>query len=267
MGAQSHVSIEAMVGRILASARVSGAAEVASWRKPEKDLRRLVRRDYVRDLRRNLSYRQLQTLLDAAEGPLPRLNREPLGIMPIEEQAQLASDLRVHFKAAPHTGNEGLALRGFYVDKQQEILKRPLIYVNTAHHPLAVSTTFCHEVGHHFATDIFPSEDQPVHLFFDADYSGHLGDPAELAADVLVSFAGYPEPVARRIFAKPWNWGLVARAGNLTDSAFSDIHAHLKETYGLDLMAGIPPRQSLNYLCGMIHYAKLRWALLAEFDV
>ena len=267
MSAQSDLGIESLVGEILAGARVSGAAEVAAWQKPEKDLRRLVHRDYVRDLRRNLSYRELRALLDAVDEVLPHLNREPIGMMPVAKQAEVASHLRVHFKAAPHTGNGGLALRGFYVNKMQKVLKRPLIYVNTAHHPLAVSVTFCHEVGHHFATDIFQPQEHSVHLFFDADYSCHLSDPAELAADVLVSLAGYPEPVARRIFAKPWDWGLVARAGNLTDAAFSEIRTHLKAVYGLDLTAGIPPRQSLNYLCGMIHYAKLRWALLAEYDL
>src|SRR3990172_2511307 len=204
MGAQSDLSIETMVGQILAGAGVTGAAEVAAWQKPEKDLRRLARRDYVRALRRNLSYRELRALLEAVDEVLPRLNREPIGMMPVAKQAEVASHLRVHFKAAPHTGNEGLALRGFYINRTQKVLKQPLIYVNTAHHPLAVSVTFCHEVGHHFATHIFQPKEQSVHLFFDADYSGHLGDPAELAADVLVSLAGYPAPVARGLFSRPW---------------------------------------------------------------
>jgi hypothetical protein len=32
-------------------------------------------------------------------------------------------------------------------------------------------------------------------------------------------------------------------------------------------MEHIPVNQRLNYLSGMIRYAKLRWALLAEFDL
>src|SRR5208282_2730115 len=127
---------------------------------------------------------------------------------------------------------------------------------------VVVSTTLCHELGHHFAADILRPRHQKVHLFFDADYSEHLGDPAELAADVLVSLAGYPNPVARKIFAETVDWGLVASTKSLTDAAFSEIRAHLKKVYGFDLSAGISPRQTLNHLAGVIHYAKLRWALL-----
>ncbi len=267
MVARSDSNIETFVSEILANASADGALEVSAWRKPEKVFRRLIQRDYVRDLRRNLSYRELRTLLEAVDETLPRLNREPLDLMPIKEQARLAAHLGLHFKAAPHTDTEGLALRGFYVNKLQEVLKRPLIYVNTAHPPVVVSTTFCHELGHHFAADILRPRHQKVHLFFDADYSQHLGDPAELAADVLVSLAGYPRPVARKIFSETVDWRLVASTKSLTDAAFSEIRAHLKKVYGFDLSAGISPRQTLNHLAGVIHYAKLRWALLAEYDI
>jgi len=263
--ARSH--IEAFVAETLANASADGAVELSAWRKPEKAFRRLMRRDYVRDLRHNLSYRQLRTLLEAVAETLPRLNREPLDLMPVKQQARLAAQLGLHFKAAPHTDAEGLALRGFYVKKLREILKRPLIYVNTAHPPVVVSTTFCHELGHHFAADILPPRHQSVHLFFDANYAEHLGDPAELAADVLVSLAGYPRPLACKIFSERMDWGLVASTKSLSDAAFSEIRAHLQKVYGFDLKAGVSPRQTLNHLSGVIHYAKLRWALLAEYDV
>lgn len=267
MVARSDSNVETFVSGILANASADGALELSAWRKPEKAFRRLIRRDYVRDLRRNLSYRQLRTLLEAVDETLPRLNREPLDLMPVKEQAQLAARLGLHFKAAPRTGTEGLALRGFYVNELQKVLKRPLIYVNTAHPPVVVSTTFCHELGHHFAADILEPRRQKVQLFFDADYSEHLGDPAELAADVLVSLAGYPKPVARNIFSEAWDWGLVASTKKLTDAAFFEVSAHLRKVYGFDLRADISPRQKLNHLSGVIHYAKLRWALLAEYDL
>jgi len=173
--ARSDSNIETFVGEILANASATGALELSAWRKPEKAFRWLIRRDYVRDLRRNLSYRQLRTLLKTVDEVLPRLNREPLDLMPIKEQAQLAAHLGLHFKAAPHTDTEGLALRGFYVNKLQNVLKQPLIYVNTAHPPVVVSTTFCHELGHHFAADVLRPRRQKVHLFFDADYSEEEG--------------------------------------------------------------------------------------------
>ncbi len=260
-------SVDNLVGEILADAPAAGAAELAAWRKPAQALRKLVRRDYVRDLRRNLGYGELRALLKAVDPTLPGLNREPIGAIPVDKQAEVATHLQIHFKAAPHAGRDGLALRGFYVNSLREVLKRPLIYVNTAHHPLAVSATFCHEIGHHFATDILRHRGEKVHFFFDADYSQHMRDPAELAADILVSLAGYPEVVARAIFAKPWNWGLVARTEGFDSSTLGQIQAYLSQVYDLDLTKGVSTRQKINYMSGMIHYAKLRWALLAEFDL
>jgi hypothetical protein len=110
-------------------------------------------------------------------------------------------------------------------------------------------------------------EDTPVHFFIDADYASHLEEPAELAADVMVSIAPYPEPIARKLFATSWEWGLVAQAKDLTEAALDQVRKHLKKAYGFDLTQQIPAPQMLHYLSGMIHYAKLRWALLAEYDI
>jgi hypothetical protein len=49
---------------------------------------------------------------------------------------------------------------------------------------------------------MFNAGDKRVHFFFDADYAGHLGDSSELAADAMVSFAGYPRPIAEKIFER-----------------------------------------------------------------
>jgi hypothetical protein len=260
--------IEDLIAQILINAKSAGAHQLAAWKKPESDLRRLVRYDYVTSLRRNMNYHQLRQLVGAFKELLPEFNRESIGMMSIDRFAQMAADMRFHFKAAPYEGPEGLALRGFYVTRNQGILKRPLIYVNTAHIPLAVSATFCHELAHHFSSELFEEEaDEPVHFFFDADYAAHLSEPGELASDAMVSLAGYPEAMARKAFATPWNWGLVARAKNLPEAALGEVQKHLKKIYGFNLIERIPPDRRLHYLAGMIHYAKLRWALLIEYDL
>jgi hypothetical protein len=259
---------EDVIARILAAALVNNAEQISAWKQPGEDIQRLVRHDYVRSLRRILPYQPVRALLSAFHDILPTLNSEAVGMMSVERFAEIARELRVHFKASPYEGEEGLALRGFYVTSAKGMLKRPLIYINTAHHPLAVSTTICHEVGHHLSAQMFGSEaDEPVHFFFDADYAGHLGDTGELAADAMVSFAGYPYPIAKKIFETPWNWGLVARAKDLTEAALAEVRGHVRRVYGFDLMERIPANQRLHYLSGMIHYAKLRWALLAEYDL
>jgi hypothetical protein len=266
--ARTEKKVEDLIAGILAMARVNGAEQISAWKKPGEDIHRLVRHDYVRSLRRNLPYQPVTALLSALHDILPTLNTEPIGMMSVERFAEIAAELRIHFRAAPYEGKEGLALRGFYVNRTQGMLKRPLIYINTAHHPLAVSTTFCHEVGHHLSAQMFGTEaDEPVHFFFDADYAGHLGDAGELAADAMVSLAAYPYPIAKKIFETPWNWGLVARAKDLTQAALAEVRGHVRRVYGFDLMERIPANQRLHYLSGMIHYAKLRWALLAEYDL
>jgi hypothetical protein len=263
--------LERLVAGILNSVENDCGESLDAWRQPERDLYRLARRDYVRNLRRHLSFRHLQEIVRIAETMWPGFNRKQTSLAPAdrhgEAASRIASELRIHLQARPYTGPEGLALRGFYVERKRAVLKRPLIYVNTAHHPGAVATTFYHELGHHLTSEIFGAPEEPVHFFFDADYASHLDDPVELSADVLCSLRAYPQPFAREIFASPWRWGLVARTGKLPEDVFERVFKHVSSRFGLDLGAPIPARQRLNYLAGMIHYAKLRWALLAEYDL
>jgi hypothetical protein len=264
----AEARIEQMVGRILTEAHDQEAQKVEAWKKPTDDLKRLVRHDYVRSVRRNLPYRELKTLVAAFSEVFPGFNRNVIGMKPTDELAALATTLNLHFKASPNEGDEGLALRGFYITRKESMLKRPLIYVNTAHQPIAVSATFCHELAHHMSTELLGGDEEtPVHFFFDADYASHLEEPNELAADAMVSIAGYPQPVAQKIFATPWKWGLVARAKDMTEAALAEVRGHLKKAYGFDVMELVAANQRLHYLSGMIHYAKLRWALLAEYDI
>src|ERR1019366_2860747 len=150
----------------------------------------------------------------------------------LNQLAAISSDLRIHLQAAPYRGPEGMALRGFYVDKTPKMLKHPLIYLNTAHDPAAVSMTFMHEMGHHVTAKVTGRAGDGVHYFFNAAHRGHLGQPEELAADVIASLAAYPQPLARRIFATPCDWGLVARADLLPDRAFAQIRKHVQKLGG-----------------------------------
>ena len=266
-----RTAIEKLAAEILASTRGAERGHLEAWRNPAKDLDRLARRDYVQPLRHHLAYGTVLDVISSAHRVWPNLNQAQFKVATqrqFERRAhQMTAVLNVHLQASPYAGPEGLALRGFYVEKKQRVLKRPLIYVNTAHHPGAVSSTFCHEIGHHLTSQLFGSFQEGVHFFFDAAYADHLDDPIELAADVLVSLAGYPAPVARSIFARPWNWGLVAKVGRLSEEEFLTVRRHAEGRFDLDFTANLPANQRLNYLAGMIHYAKLRWALLAEYDL
>jgi hypothetical protein len=137
--------IEKILSEILADARRRENAKASVWAKPADDIRKLVRRDYVKSLRRHLPYAELMALTKEFKRLLPGFNQETVGInlMSVESLAAKAEEMNLHFKAAPYEGDEGMSLRGFYVTRRRGMLKRPLIYVNTAHLPLPVTTTFC----------------------------------------------------------------------------------------------------------------------------
>jgi hypothetical protein len=193
-------------------------------------------------------------------------NRKSIGMLSVERFGEIAAELEIQVNTAPFWGDGGMALRGFYVPVGEWKLERPLMYVNTAHHPLAIMTTFLHELGHHLSCDLWGLKHSAVH-FFDTDYRDHLKIAHELGADIVVSLAGYPQVVARELFSTTWHSGLVAQAKNLDGSTLQRIHDHLGGAYGYNLLESVAPEQKLHYLAGMIHYAKLRWALLAEFDL
>ena len=155
---------------------------------------------------------------------------------------------------------------GFYVDRAAMALTKPLIFLNRSHHALAMGTAFCHEVGHHFYSEIAkPKFSKGVSFYFDAAYSEHLHDESELLADVVVSLAGYPRAAAEAIFTQAQR-NKIAKRG-LDDFLIQRIRDHLGGSYGFDFPAVLSPHQNLQYLAGMLHYAKLRAALLQEFDL
>ncbi len=258
--------IEAVFRRILASARTFGADKLEAWKKPERDLRRLAKRDYVRALRRNVGYRELKSLLSAMQKAFQRLGADQLAWGSVEGMRLAALSYALHFKAEPYEGEEGLALRGFYADRDSRTLQRPLIFVNTSHVPLAVSTTFCHEFAHYLTADLLRNRRDSLHFFYDAAYASHLDDPAELLADSLVALRAYPREFAREIFETPCNWSLVGQTGSLPGRAFEEVRMGFK-LRGFDFPRELPALQNMHYLIGMIHYAKLRWALLVEYDL
>jgi HD-like signal output (HDOD) protein len=264
---KDNASIKSIVGRILANAKPS-KVELSAWKRPMAEIARLERRDYVRAVRRRLKYRELVRLVETAKHLWPELNEERLRILSLSELERMSRKLSLNLSTQPHHEPDGLALRGFYLRKSRTSVKRPMIYINTAHHPAAVMGTFCHEVAHHLGDQLSrPATLEPVHFFFDAAYSSHLDDPCELAADALVSLGAYPRAEAERIFSKPWAGGLVARAQRLDHNAIEQICHHLKIQYRVDFTRPNQPPRNLVYLAGMVHFAKLRWALLEEYDL
>ncbi len=193
----------------------------------------------------------------------PHLNREPLRLVTPHEFTRLWSSLGIDFKLANFGGPQGLALMGFYAGKMGPS-RRPMIYVNTAHHPAAVGVAFSHEMGHHLTAKLFDSKKEHTHYLTYTAYAEHLENPEELAADSLVSLGAFPGDIARKMFEGESG---PSESAKPDEPVFARISNYVQSRYGFNLDARLPAHKKLPYLAGMIHYANLRRALLDEYDI
>ncbi len=152
---------------------------------------------------------------------------------------------------------------GFYIEKNPTS-KRPLICVNTAHHQAAISAAFAHEMGHHLTAKMFALRGDAPRLMGYTGYAEHLDQPSELAADILVSLGIFPRDIARQWFDEP-------RKTRVSDggesSGISQAVAYIANRYGFNADHRLSAASRLQYLAGVLHYAKLRRALFREFGV
>jgi hypothetical protein len=142
--------------------------------------------------------------------------------------------------------------------------KRPLIYVNTAHHPAAVGVSFSHEMGHHLTAKLFALEEEESHYLAYTPYAEHLDDPSELAADCLVSLGAFPVNIARTMFVSK---SRPPEGAKPAEPLFAKVSNYVQSRYGFKLNARLPAHIRLPYLAAMIHYANLRKALLEEYAI
>lgn len=263
-GARKHVSnLEGLAAEILAASGTASGRSTAA-RNLRREIKALARRDYGLALRKSLGREEvLEIVAEARRMVWPHLNREPLRLVTPREFAKLWSRLGIDFKLEKFEGPQGLALMGFYAGRAGPT-RRPLIYVNTAHHPAAIGAVFSHEMGHHLTANIFASqEDHSAYLNY-TPFGDNLGNPAELAADCLVSLGIFPKKVARKMFEierKP------SEPEKPAVSAFSGVGNYIQSRYGFSIDARLPVQKKLPYLAGMIYYANLRKALLDEYDI
>jgi hypothetical protein len=139
------------------------------------DLRTVVESDYAEKVRRSISRDRLRDVLAAARKIWPRLGKEPMqarGSWPT--RSEVATRLGVRLTEMPR--HDAITLLGFYSPVGLLKSPRPFIFLNSAHHPLAMATAFCHEIGHHLDT-VARGKPSSSASYFDWDYSSHLDDP------------------------------------------------------------------------------------------
>lgn len=228
----------------------------------------LEQHDYRRSLRRSLARPEVRQIVAEAKRTVwPRLNDESVKLVSPAEFTRRWSGLGVQFQLAKFGGVEGLELLGFYVRKMGGS-RLPLICVNTAHHRAAIGAAFSHEMGHHLIGRLFDSRKEHAQLFAHTAYREHLDEPEELAADILVSLGVFPEATARRTFLKPEKrTSSESATGGFSDSVSAAVLKYMEGGFGLSFGGSLPSAMKLQYLAAVIHFSKLRLALLTEYDI
>src|SRR5712691_5335785 len=201
MGANQRGAVfNGVVRAVSGNARTVRGDEPARLTAVKAEARDIVKQNYGAALRRCLSRAEVREIADEGKNRVwPGLNRQPVELVELDEFVRRWSGFGVDFKFASLPWKQGLSLLGFYVRRMNRAPKRPLIFVNTAHHPALVGAALDHEMGHHLTTQIFGCGEEHTHLLSPTAFKEHLAEPAELAADVLVSLGIFPAPIAQAL--------------------------------------------------------------------
>lgn len=214
-------------------------------------------------LRRCLSRRELWKIVSLAKARVwPDLNQEPVRLVSLDEFVCRWTAFGVDFKFASLPWKKGLSLLGFYLTKTDGLRERPLIFVNTAHHPALVGLALDHEMGHHLTARVFASAEETTHLLSLTAFKEHLADRVELAADTLVSFGIFPAHIARNLFSTAK--GSAAGKG---DRVVANVLEYVGSRYGVRFRLIHGVEKKWQALAALVHYTKLRRALLDEYYI
>jgi hypothetical protein len=229
------------------------------------EIRRLARRDYGKALRERFSRSEVTEILTEGKQMVwPALNEKAVKLVSPKEFGQHWSALGLKFQFSKLSDAEGLSLLGFYVKDASLVGQQPLIWVNTAHHPAIVGAALDHEMGHHVVSQMFDLHQDAPQFLKRTGFENHLKEPSELAADILVSLGIYPIGTAVELFN-----GEQAAISNKTiaGNTFDKVIGYVADQYGLRFNDKLDAEKRFHALAALIHFTKLRRALLDEYDL
>jgi len=257
-------SLEGLFRDVIIRTGIRGVVARGVPARPAREVRSLARKHYGLRLRRSFDRRAIDEFVSEGRRLVwPHLNAHPLRLGSPKEFRKAWSPLGIELRTANLSSPSGLALMGFYIEKNPAS-KRPLICVNTAHHQAAISAAFAHEMGHHLTAKMFALKSDVPRPMGYTGYAEHLDQPSELAADILVSLGIFPRNIARQWFDESHN----RPAGDRGETAsIADAVAYIANRYGFNRDHRLSAASRLQYLAGVLHYAKLRKALFQEFGV
>ncbi len=257
---RNTAAVRELIREVLAFSRPE--AEPPSVEQAEQSLRVLAGQDYSRLLRRLFDRQQIRCIFTEFSAALPNLNVEVIHERELPRLGQIATSLGTGFNASPFAHDPRTGLRGFYI-RQGGRIRRPLICLNTAGHPVVMISAFWHELGHHLTARMFDDRRRDLALSFATNHHLHLNDPLEAAADILPILVAYPKTRATQLFAR----SLREESPPDFDLLVAKLRSHLHSISGFEFDARFTATQNLRYLAAMVHCGKLRWALLSEFEI
>lgn len=233
------------------------------WGKLLRDLVAIASHDYEVPIRRYVASGELPLceLQRTVRRTFPEFGFAPLSFDDSLHRAQDRKDGLGVVVSLSAYGKPGHPFRGFYVHQHA---RRPLIWVNRQHTNTAMGATFAHELGHHYWTEMAAREATEPRVFHHLALADHLSDPQELFADSFAAMAGYPYATAVALFGKK-AWTAPASIGLRSMlSGLKRVERHIHRHYPGDLgpASGLPPTRRLYYLGSMLHFAKVRAAIL-----
>ena len=233
------------------------------WTGTLGDLRRALGADYEAPVASYVASGEfpVDELLRCAASHFPGINRVPLEYPATLAQARdRQRGLGLNVQVSPF-GSPGHPLRGFYHREEQ---RRPLIWLNCQHTETAVGATLAHELGHHFWERVADEEAPTLRTLSHDGFVAHLEDPRELFADAFTAFGGYPRSTAQRLFRRSGWWGPQRRKAEAVGDVVVHIERHLNRHYAGDMGpgSGLSSKLRLYYLGSLVHFSKLRAALL-----
>jgi hypothetical protein len=267
MGAKKRIPrIVGLAADVVANAEAASSQRDAAPATAADEIARLWSREYGRALRGCLSRAEVREIVaEAKRKAWPRLNDEAVHMGSMRQFAERASALGADLRIARMAWPSGLSVFGFYLGSDSGLANRPLICINGAHHPVAVGAAFIHEVGHHVTAKLFSTRQDSVQLSRQTGYEAHLSDPRELAADVLVSLGAYPRSTAVKYFSATLVRRIAANADEPVQSpTAARAAAAMARRYGLELES-LQVQKRLQYEAGLVHFTRLRQALLDEY--
>ena len=268
MNAKRRISsIEGLAGEVIATVNRNRRYRVPAFASVQDEITRLERREYGPSLRNCFARSEVREIVREARAKAwPGLNKEAVRLGSMREFADRASSLGADFQIAKMSWPSGLALFGFYLSHGPGAEKRPLICVNAAHHRAAVGTAFAHEVGHHVTASLFGTRTRPPLPSLYTGYESHLDDQLELAADITVSLGMYPRGTALKLFREIEHGTTETAEQRIRSATRAAVLDYVRCQYGLDL-AGLSIQKQIQYQAGLIHFTKLREALLHQYDI